>query len=253
MPSHYRNKKCPVLVGFTTQGATRLIPCGQWTCKKCAPRLARRWAVRVRKHIENQPKKRKTKYYFVTLTLGSKYRNPSQGFAAIRRLWDRLRKRYQRKHSGWQYVAFVEGQPKRGGMPHFHIITNFPPDAKRNKRGEITKHNLHAWAVEMGWGHQADMDLLTGSKAASYVAKYATKQHPATPKGFRRVRASRGWTKLPGDPARRLIVPARGEDIAHFILRVQEITNLPAEQLYDSWVLAQQMLAEEQRDLDNPN
>jgi hypothetical protein len=248
-----RTRKCPVLVGFTTQGATRLIPCGQWSCRKCAKRLARRWAVRVRKHIENQPKKRNTKYYFVTLTLGSKYRNAAQGFTAIRRLWDKLRKRFQRAYPDWQYVAFVEGQPKRGGMPHFHIISDRPPLAKRNSKGEITKHNLHNWAVEMGWGHQADLDLLTGTKAASYVAKYATKQHPATPKGFRRVRASRDWTKLPNDPDRRLLVPARGEDIAHFILRVHEATGLPAEQLYSAWAEAQQMLVVEQGKLDEPN
>ena len=246
-------RKCPVLVGFTTQGATRLIPCGQWSCKKCAPRLARRWAVRVRKHIESRPKNRKTKFYFVTLTLGSRYRNTSQGFAAIRLLWDKLRKRFQRTYPDWQYVAFVEGQPKRGGMPHFHVITNHPPPAKRNKHGEITRHNLHNWAVEMGWGHQAELDYLTGSKAASYVAKYATKQHPSTPKGFRRVRASNDWTKLPSDPNRRLIVQANGEDIAHFILRVHELTSLPAEQLYDAWAQAQKQLVAEQHELDNPN
>jgi len=249
MPQH---RKCPVLVGFTSHGATRLIPCGQWSCKKCAKRLARRWAVRVRKHIENRPAKKKTKFYFVTLTLGSKYRNAEQGFAAIRLLWDRLRKRFQRTYPDWQYVAFVEGQPKRGGMPHFHIITSHAPPAKRNKKGEITRHNLHNWAVEMGWGHQAKLDMLTGSKAASYVAKYATKQHPSTPKGFRRVRASRDWTQLPSDPDRRLLVPARGEDIAHFILRVHEATNLPPEQIYNAWVEAQKMLALEQSKVDNP-
>ncbi len=249
-----KTRKCPVLVGFTTQGATRLIPCGQWSCRKCAQRLARRWAVRVRKHIENRPKKKRTKFYFITLTLGSKYRNPAQGFAAIRLLWERLRKRFQRAYPDWQYVAFVEGQPKRGGMPHFHVISSQPPTAKRNKQGQITKHNMHSWAVELGWGHQAKLDYLTGSKAASYVAKYATKQHPSTPKGFRRIRASQDWTQLPRDPDRRLIVPAKGEDIAHFIIRVHEITNQPAEQLYDAWVHAQKMLAAEQGKLDtDPN
>lgn len=120
-------------------------------------------------------------------------------------------------------------------MPHFHVLSSSPPTAKPGKHGYITKHNMHAWAVALGWGFEADLQEVRGDKAASYVAKYASKQHPSTPKGFRRVRASRGWAKDLPESFRRLIVPFRGESLVDFIIRVAEITGLPAEELATAW------------------
>lgn len=148
----------------------------------------------------------------------------------------------QRSYPRWEYMAFVEGQPQRGGMPHFHIVSSEPPNAKPNAKGKVTKHILHDWAHYMGWGYQIKVEVVTGGQAASYVAKYSTKQHPATPKHFRRVRVSKAWTKLPRDPERKLIVPARGEDLAHFIARLADISGLPAETLYKYWTEGKQML-----------
>jgi hypothetical protein len=113
-------------------------------------------------------------------------------------------------------------------MPHFHIVS-------------LTKapYRLKDLAMDAGFGFQALEVKITGPAAASYVAKYASKQHPSTPKGFRRVRASRDWAKLPdfdGDP---LMVKARSETTYEFIMRVAETTGLVPEDLYERWLDAQ--------------
>jgi len=201
-------------------------------------------------HMNAQEQGRETEYWFITLTLGSKYRNVSKAFKALPKLWNRLRMSMSRSYGKWQYLAFVEGQPERGGMPHFHILSSVPPNAKPNEHGNVTKHILHDWAHRKGWGFMIEVSTVKSGKAAHYVAKYSTKQHPATPKGFRRVRVSQSWTPLPRDANRKLIVPAKGEDIAHFMARLADISGLPPETLYKSWTKALQTLYNEQHRLD---
>jgi hypothetical protein len=89
--------------------------------------------------------------------------------------------------------------------------------------------------METGFGYQATQTVVTSSKAANYCAKYASKTNPATPKGFRRVRASRDWAKLPdyeGDP---LLVRARRELLSDYLLRVHWITGVPLDDLLFVW------------------
>jgi hypothetical protein len=89
--------------------------------------------------------------------------------------------------------------------------------------------------MECGFGYQAKESLINGAKAANYCAKYASKTNPATPKGFRRVRASRDWAKLPdyeGDP---LLVRARCELLSDYLLRVHWISGVPLDDLLFVW------------------
>jgi hypothetical protein len=173
----------------------------------------------------------------LTLTLGRGYHNPTDSYKALRKLWDRLRVAINRSGSGskWAYAAFVEGQQNRQNMPHFHIIMDVQPPAKRNKKGQITKHALHDWAHKMGWGFECDLGEVTSDKAASYVAKYVSKGSSVIPKGFRRVRVSQGWTKLPKDPARRLLVIQKKESVVEFIVRVSEVTGVEHEILITAY------------------
>lgn len=242
-----REKKCPSTVGFTQDAKPKLIFCGQWTCKHCAPRLSATWAKRARLHIFRASSATNGQFWFLTLTLGSQYRTPKAGFAALPKLWDRLRKCIQRVQGAFEYLAFVEGQPERSNMPHFHILMNCEPPAKRNKYGKITKHNLHDFAVLKGWGHQAELKPVTDDQAGWYVSKYATKQHEDTPKGFRRVRASKGWTKLPRHPHAALIVPSKTEDVGMFINRLSEQTGVSQEDCYQQYRAGQKMLARERQ------
>ena len=141
----------------------------------------------------------------------------------------------RRYYGSWSYLAFTEGQANRQGMPHFHVLSDRLPSAPRNAQGHVTKHNIHDWAHKLGFGYEADVQTISSSKAAAYVSKYASKGDPAIPKGFRRVRASQNWTKSKPDPDHRLLVPARKEDIAHFIVRVSDETGVTPEDLVCDW------------------
>lgn len=158
--------------------------------------------------------------------MGRKYTTAAQAYADLPKLWDRFRKYIKRYYAGtWEYVAFVEGQPKRVDMPHFHIISL----VKSPKR-------LKDLAVWSGFGHQAYEKKVTSDKAAWYVAKYASKQSPSCPKGFRRVRASVGWTKLPEKDGASLIVQAKAETLQNYLQRVSEETKLPLDQIVGTWL-----------------
>jgi hypothetical protein len=189
-------------------------------CPRCSKVKARLWAWRVRITVNDSDQA----WYFWTLTMRRKYRTPESAYQALPRLWDTLRKAIQRREKKFSYIAFVEGQPKRGNMPHFHVICNVKP-WKRVK--DI--------ATYAGFGYQATADEVNGPKAASYVAKYATKQNPATPKGFRRVRTSQDIKPLPEYQGEGLIAPKSSEHTWEYILRVSNITGIDADELYETW------------------
>lgn len=217
MPKH-----CPQFYAFNTDARLIAVRCGSWNCPHCMKVNARMWAWRVNIHISatGHPA------YFWTLTLGRKYKTPEQGFRALPKLWDRFRKYMKRLIPGkWQYVAFVEGQPKRKQMPHFHIIS-------------LTKcpKRLKDVAVWSGFGYEAYDKPVTSGKAAEYVAKYASKQSPKTPKGFRRVRASQQWSRLPESGREALIVRAQGESLQDYLERVASDTLVPLDDVVQTWV-----------------
>ena len=236
MHQNFRRVKCPTTGGFDRIGKTHVVYCGMWTCPHCAIENARKWAKTARAQVFSGLDGQNTRYWFLTLTLGSNFRHIEQGFEALPGLWDRLRKNMQRAYpDGWSYLAFVEGQPERGYMPHFHVLSSMLPTAKLGARGKITKHTLHDWAHRLGWGFEAELEPVLGDKAASYVAKYASKQSPRTPKGFRRVRPSQDWRRPPNNPIFRLLVPFRAETTVDFLNRVSEVTGLAQEDLFVLW------------------
>lgn len=170
-------------------------------------------------------------YWFWTLTMRGKYHDTNQAFRVLPRLWDTFRKAMQRafakgKRGKWSYLAFVEGQPQRDYMPHFHILSSHK-----------SPRRLKDMAMEAGFGYEAKEKPVDGPKAMSYVAKYASKQSQVTPKKFRRVRATRDWAKLPafeGDP---LFVKARDETLTNYLQRVNEATGVDIDTLKDRWYL----------------
>lgn len=215
-------KRCPQLYAFNTDAQLIAVRCGSWYCPKCMKTNSLQWSWRVRLHIGAQH----GPAWFWTLTMRSKYKTAAQAYEALPKLWDRFRKYIKRLYPGdWQYCAFVEGQPKRVDMPHFHIISLI----KAPKR-------LKDIAVWSGFGYQAWEKRVTSDKAAWYVAKYASKQSPSCPRGFRRVRASRGWTKLPAKDEKSLIVKAKSEDMRHYLQRVSEETGVDLDTVVQTWL-----------------
>lgn len=226
--------RCIAFYAFNSSGKITPVPCGRWSCEVCAKENARMWAWRARLQLDGDQKQ----YYFWTFTLGSKYKNAKQGFQAITRLWDTLRKAVQRhyrkvtgdKKAAWDYMAFVEGQTKRGNMPHFHVLSGTP-----------APYRIKDFAVHCGFGYQATQEKIEGKRAANYVTKYASKGNSDMPKNFRRARVSRQWAKLPPYAGKTLYVKSKAETITDFLIRVHENTGADLDDLWEQWQFAQEM------------
>lgn len=212
--------QCPALFAFNSEGNLHAVKCGQWSCVSCAKDLARLWAWRCRLHVEQA----NTQAYFWTFTMGSRVRTAARGYAILPTLWDNLRKTVQRSCSDWSYCAFVEGQTHRGNMPHFHVISMISAPRR-----------IKDLAVQCGFGYQATQTPINSQKAANYCAKYASKTNPATPKGFRRVRASQDWAKMPPYDGEPLIVRGKRELLSDYLLRVHWKTGVDIDDLLYVW------------------
>lgn len=224
---------CPLMVAFTQKGAPRLIYCGKWSCPRCARTNAKKWA-RIALHGVRNPPVRGKKAHFWTFTMPSSYTRPKQAYAAFPRLWDTLRKAIQREQKTFTFIAFVEGQPERSFMPHFHVIT-FNTIAKGNSKRLDPLKWIKDFAVRIGFGHQAYDEIITGRKAAAYVAKYASKGTPEIPKNFRRVRCSRNWRKPDADSKEPYLVRAAGEQVATYLHRVADVSGKPLQEIADAY------------------
>jgi len=219
-------KRCPTQKAFNYKGEVVNVYCGSWSCKRCGKVNSKMWAWRVCIQIENA----EGRAYFWTLTLGSGFKTKEQGFKALPKLFDTFRKMVQRAVGKWTYCAFVEGQPKRGNMPHFHIISMVPAPVR-----------IKDLAVRAGFGYMADEQRVSDKKAASYVAKYTSKGFEDAPAKFRRVRTSRNWAKLPefkGDP---LLVKGKVESVTAYLLRVEVHTSVTIDELWERWQLANEI------------
>lgn len=228
--SPFRRAKCPVTFGFTSRGMIQPVYCGQWSCTRCRKYLARDWAIRARSHVNIHDGH---VWYFWTFTMRGTIKTKEYAYKRLPVLWERVRKFMQRhvgKSGKWEYLAFVEGQPKRDHMPHFHVISS-----------EKCPVRIKDFAVRRGFGHQATQEEVDGDAAAYYVTKYVSKGDADMPHGFRRCRPSQGWTKLPVSLARVLIVPTKGEKLYEFLVRVSDATGITISAVYSKWSKANQL------------
>ena len=228
------SQKCISFFAFNSKGTIRAVPCGKWSCEVCRKKNAQMWGWRAQIHIDNATHT----YWCWTFTLGSKYKTRKQGYESLKRLWDNLRtvirRNYSKSPSGatikWTYLAFVEEQPKKRKMPHFHILTNIP-----------SPYRIKDWAVFLGFGFEAYEDEVVGKQAARYVSKYVSKGGTDMPRGFRRVRSSQNWAKLPPFIGDRLIVKRNSESITDYLLRVADTTDTEIQDLWDRWRVAHEI------------
>lgn len=195
--------------------------CDQWKCDECRKVLSWRAARRTRYGIALWP----DAAYMWTLTLGGDVTTARRAFWLLPRLWDNLRKRVQRSYGEFQYAAFVEIHPRRQGIAHFHIVSLCPAPARIK---DIARH--------AGFGYQATETLVDGPEAANYVAKYTSKQGSNMPRGFRRIRFSHQWPKLPDPNYDVQIFPMRRSEPLHaYLLRVAALTGTSPQALFVIW------------------
>ncbi len=205
---------CAATIGCSPDGVVFPIRCKRWACPVCAPINAYMWAIEVANGVRAMYAAGQIPH-FVTITQPGSVKSPEFAYSILHSQWDGFRNRWQywAKKQGrrWEwkyqtnfrgfmpvcysdstptlYAAFVEGQSRREGMPHFHIIATCVPDVE----------TLRKWCVKSGLGYQCDIQRVSGnSGAAWYVSKYSTKSSDAAimPVGFHRVRISEDWPRI---------------------------------------------------------
>lgn len=163
--------------------------CKQWSCPACAEVNRKRWAVRAF-HGYEQLESEGLVSRFLTLTSHEKL-TPEESLWVWPKAWSVLGQRARRTAERFEYLMIPERH--KNGKIHIHALETSLLDTR------WWKDNGRA----CGLGYIAEAEAIKNpQQAAWYVSKYIGKQLGETswPKGFRRVRTSRGWPKTPEQP-----------------------------------------------------
>lgn len=180
----------PFLIGVNTaiKRAVFFQPrCRSWSCPHCAKVNRALWAARAFHGAQHLNETLSKPIAFLTLTSHEKL-DRAGSLAVWPKAWSNLRKRAHYQSGGFDYLLVPEQH--EDGRLHVHAIET----AALGER--FWKDNARA----VGLGYMVDEEIArTPQGAAFYVVKYLTKSIGDTlwPRGFRRVRTSRHWPKLP--------------------------------------------------------
>ena len=190
----------------------RCFECRSWRCTgKCSRANAAQWFARIKTAFDRSP----SNWVFLTLTLDQRDWKASKGwtseevaFRESNKCWALLQDRLKYAFGSFAYVCSVEQHKK--GWPHFHIAIQNERiaaacalDGWRKFRREWLKPNAQA----VGFGMICHIEPARDNDAiAGYIVKCAgnpvalpgelvkESQLPVNaPKGFRRIRASKGF------------------------------------------------------------
>jgi hypothetical protein len=193
--------------------------CNDWNCPRCGQQRAREEYGRI---VSGARELGKTnKLYMLTITCEGEGLNVQEAenkyLVWTNRLVSNLRMQTKRSGKVWAYASVTERQGR--GHPHSHYLTTYCPDdavlVKKGEwkpsvekgRGTVARHDtlqssiLEQASIGAGLGWVYDLSELRSVEGASrYVAKYLFKEtifSTIWPKGWRRVRYSQNWPKLP--------------------------------------------------------
>lgn len=183
--------------------------CNNWQCPRCGQIRARAEYGRIVSGARELSEAGHT-LYFWTLTCRGKDMPLEQAendyLTWTNRLLTATRSRAKREGDFWAYVQITERQQRQ--HPHSHLIATYaPPDAKptlKIKNGTPREVLVSKWFAAQneraGLGPQHEITRIdTPEAAAVYVSKYLFKDsmNTAWPKGWKRIRYSHSWPKLP--------------------------------------------------------
>ena len=248
-PSEKRQFFCSYIRAFDINAKFCAIGCGMWTCESCREYLSYKLKQRIQLGLTTLT----GNWQFITFTqpgvIGGHELTVEDAYRLLPQQWDKYRNLVRNALGGsWEYIAVVEGQPKRGFMPHFHIISNRTmPDRfawRKGKTGKLLKTDIKDIAVHCGFGYQANcqtIDLSDPDKVATYASKmgrYLSKDsaHAEPPKGFRRIRASRNWPDITPGIQKQLLLRKKNESLPDYLIRVSYHTRYPYWLIEQRWI-----------------
>jgi len=193
--------------------------CNDWNCPRCGQQRAKEEYGRIVAGAREVGKTNRL-YLFTITCRGREMTSEAaqDGYLVwTNRLLTTIRTQAKRANKVWAYASVTERQKRE--HPHSHFITTYcPDDAVLVKEGEnkwfeqagasvVARHTtlqslwLERACYRAGLGYMYDLSELDSLEAGSrYVAKYLFKETIFTtvwPKGWRRVRYSQNWPKLP--------------------------------------------------------
>ncbi len=191
-PNDCKTSRRPFILGVNrdTRRAVLFQPrCKMWSCPYCALVNRGLWAIRGF-HGAEILAEHGASIDFLTLTSHERL-NKNGSIYVFPKAWKKLRQRAARETGHFDYLLIPEQH--QDGRMHIHAIET----AHLGQEWWIT----NARQCGMGWKDE-ETPVRTPAGAAFYVVKYLTKSIDVLtwPKGFRRVRASRDWPKLPDMP-----------------------------------------------------
>lgn len=195
----------------------RQANCNHWDCPRCGPEIAKKHYGRIVEGARQLAQEYET-LWFITITCRgaglSRKSSEAHYLEWTNRLLTNMRTSAKRAGLSWHYVQVTERQKR--GHPHSHMLTGFQPaDLQQQERYKVRRDGqgarreyYTAWRSEWmqravlsaGLGREYDISLVRDIEAASrYVAKYLFKDTALTkwPDGWRRIRYSQSWPKLP--------------------------------------------------------
>lgn len=181
----------PYLVGKSKEKMEAFVfqpDCKLWACPYCAEQNKRLWAV-IALNGTNKLLDAGKRMSFITLTTrGGKGRTRESSLEAIAKGFPIVRRK-AKYHMG-EFEYFMIPEQHKNGIVHAHLIAT----------NTLKKRFWKDASYHAGLGYIADVqDMDNAGMVPWYVSKYMGKEvHKLVwPKGFRRVRVSRGWPKLP--------------------------------------------------------
>lgn len=134
------------------------VYCGSWDCERCR----RKKGYKVRNFIKARFSNKQL--YMITLTF-KRNLSPEKTWEEMGKCWNRLRTTLSKHTQNLRYIRIVEPH-KRGGYPHFHVLTDTYIPA------EVLTRNV----TKAGFGFIMHRTRMSTAGAEVYVSKYLTKE-----------------------------------------------------------------------------
>jgi len=171
------------------------IPCKQWSCPICGPKLQNRWKHHLLKTLSSDKHKDK-QWCFLTITLMPEFhdaKTPSEGVERLQSVWKKLYMKMRRKVGGRliSYVYFYEGH--KNHTYHIHAIMDIGLEYDKNPvywvwEKPLDRHPLQRWLKDLlptiGAGWSVDLRRIKGYGTQSssvgtvlYAVKYMGKKN----------------------------------------------------------------------------